>query len=306
MKGFCKRVINISILLVILFSGISLVIVKIEKESTDRGFKGNEKVIRNKESKWTKSSALLMDKQTMEKIAPGMNHNIEARRYAHETKKIKRYINNEEKYDGHPLVFLTFDDGIHLTMTPKILDILKENQVPATFFILGSKVNDQTQQMLKRQLTEGHAIALHGYSHDYNLLYPNGHASVPQIEREFIKNKEILNNYLGKEFVSKVWRYPGGHMSWEGLTNADHLLDRSSVQWIDWNASVGDASPLEERPTTIDEMMNYLEASYKTSTNQQVQVVLMHDGLDQSLTSEALPKVINFYKEKGYHFGILS
>ena len=67
------------------------------------------------------------------------------------------------------VIYLTFDDGPSNTITPKILDVLKEKGVNATFFIIN--YNDSTEYLVKRAINEGNAIGIHGYSHDYSKIY---------------------------------------------------------------------------------------------------------------------------------------
>nr|WP_244310763.1 polysaccharide deacetylase family protein [Paenibacillus ottowii] len=74
-----------------------------------------------------------------------------------------------EGINGKKVVYLSFDDGPSITVTPKILDILKEENVKATFFLVGKAVeeNEVTKKITKRLIREGHAIGNHTYSHDY-------------------------------------------------------------------------------------------------------------------------------------------
>ena len=67
---------------------------------------------------------------------------------------------------------MTFDDGPTTSVTPKILDILKEENVKATFFVIGKSV-DAHPEIVKRAYDEGHYIANHGYSHNNSKLYKN-------------------------------------------------------------------------------------------------------------------------------------
>ena len=87
------------------------------------------------------------------------------------------------------VVFLTFDDGLNHIITPKILDVLKEKKVPATFFVVGRLVNDKTKDVLERELKEGHSIALHSYTHEYSTLYPNRIAKSEAIINEAKKTE---------------------------------------------------------------------------------------------------------------------
>ena len=83
---------------------------------------------------------------------------------------------NFNRKDGKKIVYLTFDDGPSTEVTTQILDILDRNSVKATFFVLGSSIksNHKAPQILKHMAKNGHAIANHGYSHKYKILYPNG------------------------------------------------------------------------------------------------------------------------------------
>ena len=67
------------------------------------------------------------------------------------------------------IVYLTFDDGPNRYTTPKVLDILKENNVKATFFELKPAKKDF--DLTKRVIDEGHTLAMHGYQHKYNIVY---------------------------------------------------------------------------------------------------------------------------------------
>ena len=82
----------------------------------------------------------------------------------------KEEIKAKTGVDGEPgVIYLTFDDGPSTTITPKILDILKQKGVKATFFILN--YNAQGEELIKREIAEGHTVGIHGYSHDYNTIY---------------------------------------------------------------------------------------------------------------------------------------
>lgn len=234
------------------------------------------------------------------------NHNIDANKYAYKTKEIRRYIENVVPYEGSPLVFLTFDDGINQTVTPRILDVLKRYNVPATFFVVGKYIDNSNKEILEREIKEGHSIALHSWSHDYSLLYPNGCVDCNNVVKEIKKQEQVLQKYLGKEFKSNVWRYPGGHMSWYNMEECDELLSKLVIEWIDWNAMVGDAEPLFQRPTTIEKMLIFHEKTLTSYPDNNVRVVLLHDAPDKQLTLEALPKLIEYYKEKNYSFGVLT
>src|SRR5699024_8940101 len=66
-------------------------------------------------------------------------------------------------------IYLTFDDGPSKDITPKLLDVLQQKNVKATFFILN--YDTSKEYLVKRIVNEGHSIAIHGYSHDYQKIY---------------------------------------------------------------------------------------------------------------------------------------
>lgn len=249
------------------------------------------------------------DKATpdLTKLMPHRNHNYAAANYAYDVKTIQQYLNGELTYMGENLVFITIDDGANREVTPAILNILKKEQVPATFFPIGSEVTPDKTDLYRQQIREGHAIGLHSYSHDMDLLYPGRIPNTPQILFEAQQSHKAFKRLLGMKFQTRVWRYPGGALSWRGL-EATHLgLEQEGLTWIDWNANIGDAEPKHRRPNSPEDMMNFHEQSMthfpKSPPN--LKVVLLHDAKDKQLTIETLPRLIAYYKERGYAFGVL-
>ena len=91
-------------------------------------------------------------------------------------------FSNIYKHQDNKRVFLTFDDGPSTSVTPYILDLLSQQNVKATFFVLGSKV-EANPDLVKREYDEGHYIANHGYSHKYSEMY----SSTQNVLDEYIK-----------------------------------------------------------------------------------------------------------------------
>lgn len=240
------------------------------------------------------------------RLLKGKNHINIAEDYAFDAKEVREYLNGDKVYKGkEKWAFLTFDDGPNQTITPQILDILKENEVPGTFFVVGKSITEKNKNVLMREISEGHGIALHSFYHEYKDLYPGRVASEAQITKEAKLTQEALQNIISADFHSSVWRYPGGHMSWKGLDGADAALSALDIDWIDWNTLSGDAEHKSVRPTTSSGMVDYLKNSLAKSDQKNFAVVLMHDAENKSLTVEALPYIIKELKEQGYSFGIL-
>lgn len=203
------------------------------------------------------------------------------------------------------VVFLTFDDAPNTIISPQVLDILNRESVHGTFFVVGRQLSPETTPVLKAEYDAGHAIGLHSMTHNYNLLYPNRVGATSAIENEAKTEQTAVKQALGPDFNTHLWRYPGGHFSWKGLTGADTGLVRLGLDWIDWNAAVGDALGLAQAPKTEEAMLQYHLRSLMVYPDSHVRVVLMHDAVGKDLTVKTLPKIIAYYRSNGYKFGIL-
>ena len=190
--------------------------------------------------------------------------------------------NKKKADDGEKLkVYLTFDDGPS-TNTQQILDILKQYNVKATFFVIG-KTDDLSKEMYKKIVEEGHTLGMHSYSHKYSVIYD----SMSAFEQDFNQIHDYLNEVTGVD--CKYYRFPGG--SSNQVSNSDmrefirYLNDRG-ITYYDWNVSSGDAT---SQAYTADELIQNVMGDvtkYKTS------VVLMHDSAVKPATVEALPALI--------------
>ena len=256
-------------------------------------------------SKGSSSSSKEAKKEDKTQLKKGSNHSIEASDYAYDVTAVNNTIRGKSDDVKGKVVFLTFDDGIDPTLTPQVMDILKEYGVHATFFHIGYTITPENGDILKRQITEGHAIANHSLSHNFNLLYPGRVPNQSQIVYEVNQTMANFQAILGKDFKTRIFRYPGGHMSWQSLESTDHALAKEDIEWIDWNMLCGDAEPASVRPTTSETMMAYLDGSQKYFPETTVKVVLMHDTAGKELTVQTLPQIIEYFKNQGYTFGIL-
>ena len=191
-------------------------------------------------------------------------------------------------------VFLTFDDGPSKTVTPLILDLLKKENIKATFFVLGYNA-ERNPEILKRVYAEGHYIANHGYSHKYNEIYN----SVDTVIYEYNKTEQCIKNALDNQnYNSRVFRFPGGSVG--GKYNqikqeAKEVLKQNNVAFLDWNALSNDSAGAHTKEDIMDNIT-------KTVGEKNNVVILMHDASDKILTYETLQDVINFLKNKGYMF----
>lgn len=183
--------------------------------------------------------------------------------------------------DGSRKVYLTFDDGPS-SNTGRILDILAEYDVKATFFVVG-KTEEKYQSLYKRIVDEGHTLAMHSYSHKYNEIYQSRESYV----EDLTKLQEFLYETTG------VWcrycRFPGGSSNTVSRVDMHELieyLEGQDMTYFDWNVSSGDASSAYISP----------EAVVRNSTARllefQEAIILLHDAADKDSTVQALPELI--------------
>ena len=202
-------------------------------------------------------------------------------------------INNIYNQNGK-IAYLTFDDGPTISVTPKILDILKKHNIKATFFVIGKKVKENPE-IVKRTYNDGHFIGNHTYSHNNSILYKNSENFISEIEKTDLEiGKAIgIDNYH-----SKLFRFPNGLMANIYKTEKENyvkILSNMGYSYIDWNALNKDS----EKKYTNNQLLNNLKQSCK---NKNILIVLMHDTKDVNDSSNVLDDSINYLKNQGYTF----
>ena len=199
-----------------------------------------------------------------------------------------------ELYPNEKIAFLTFDDGPNISVTPKVLDILKEESIKASFFVIGKCV-DSHPEITKRAYVEGHYIANHGYSHNNNLLYKSSDNFLNEVK----KTDLAIGNAIGiTDYCSYIFRFPNGFMSPSNKAQkkeAIKLLQNIYYNYIDWNCLNNDSV----KKYSSSQLLNNL---IKTSKNKDILIILMHDTKDVSNSSLVLKDSIKYLKEQGYIF----
>ena len=203
--------------------------------------------------------------------------------------KINNIYNSNEK-----IAYLTFDDGPSPNITPKILDILNEENIKASFFVIGKKVKEQPN-IVKRIYEEGHFIGNHSYSHDNSLLYKSKESFLSEIQKTDIE----IGKAIGIEnYHSFLFRFPNGFMSNIYKSKKEEYvkcLSSINYTYIDWNALNKDS----EKKYSNYELLENLKNSTK---NKNVLVILMHDSKDVNDSSLVLKDSIDYLKSIGYIF----
>ena len=192
-------------------------------------------------------------------------------------------------------VYLTFDDGPS-GHTQEILDILDEYDVKANFFVCHTP-NEEYQKYYKIILDKGHMLGIHSYTHVYDEIYSSEEAFEEDVSaiRDFVY--EMTDGYLATNY-----RFPGGSSKVGNrisISSCIDYLNRQGLTYHDWNITSGDATnPMQET-----------EVIYRNATNDSDVsgdvVILMHDLGNKDSTVEALPKIIEYYRDTGAEIALL-
>lgn len=186
-------------------------------------------------------------------------------------------------------VYLTFDDGPS-QQTERILDILKKENVKATFFVIGH-TDAFSKKMYQRMVNEGHTLGMHSYSHIYSEIY----SSKKSFEKDLNKLQNYLKDVTG--VTSLYYRFPGGS-SYSGIPSPVQefiqILNDKGISYMDWN--VVDGSNTGTKITKDELVQNVRNDVSAFSTS----IVQLHDSSDKKVTADALEDLILQLKEQGY------
>ena len=191
--------------------------------------------------------------------------------------RIERVANNKVAY-------LTFDDGPNYN-TDKILEILKQNNIKATFFLVGSMV-ENNPSIVRKIYDEGHTIGNHTYSHDY--AYNTKEAFLSEVQ----KTDSLISKAIGKEYKSYFVRVPGGSM---GKKVPQDAIKENGYKSINWTGVFGD----DEKGGRVDSY-HLMRRIDETVGDDKYEVILGHGT--KGVTVDTLQKIIDEIKNKGYIF----
>lgn len=191
--------------------------------------------------------------------------------------RVERVLNSKVAY-------LTFDDGPNYN-TNKILDVLKANDIKATFFLVGAMV-ENNPSIVARIKDEGHTIANHTYSHNYS--YKTKEDFIIEIE----STDKLISESLGEDFKSYFVRVPGGSM---GKPSVQEAIKENGYKSINWTAKFGD----DEKGGKVDKdyIINRVN---ETTGDDKYEVILAHSN--KFITADVLQIIIDNLKKDGYIF----
>ncbi|MDW7650299.1 MAG: polysaccharide deacetylase family protein [Bacillota bacterium] len=216
--------------------------------------------------------------------------------------KVPSILNKIAKYSSaqSKTAYLTFDDGPS-SNTPAVLDILKEHNVVATFFVTGNDTQSG-HSMYKRISAEGHQLGNHTYSHNYSSIYK----SVKSFTEDFLRLERLLQSVTGVRTM--IIRYPGGSNNtvshrYGGTGLMPKIISEMSNRGyihFDWNVDAADATnAIENKKLIVSNVLT--QANEKNNV-----IVLLHDGEAQKATATALPEIIKGLRSQGFHFKVLT
>ncbi len=192
------------------------------------------------------------------------------------------------------VIYLTFDDGPSSSITPKILDILKDENVKATFFLVN--YSSSNEKLVKREVNEGHSVGIHGYSHDYKQIYQ----SVDTYMNNITKLQDKIKKSTG--VTTYITRFPGGSSNTVSKKYCKGIMTKLTKEvvnrgyyYYDWNVSSGDAGGAK----TSKQVYNNVTKRIKPNRNN---IVLMHDFSGNIKTLNALRAIIQYGKKNNYTF----
>ena len=190
------------------------------------------------------------------------------------------------------VIYLTFDDGPG-PWTNKLLDVLKKYDVKATFFVINSGYPD----VLKRIVSEGHAIGVHSVTHDYSTIYESPEAFFDDL----LSMQRLIEEYTG--VTTTLMRFPGGSSNTVScfspgiMTYLTQAVEDMGFQYFDWNVDSNDAGGARKAETVFKNVCQGVQ-------RQRISVVLQHDIKEFSV--QAVERIIQWGLENGYTFLPLS
>lgn len=194
---------------------------------------------------------------------------------------------------GPPLVYLTFDDGPNPAATPALLDLLRETDARATFFLIDAHLTEATAPIVRRMFDEGHAVALHSNTRGLMVMTPAQLASRLTVQADRIEQ-------LAGTRPCRLFRPHAGWRSgsmYEGLAQIDHKLVGWSWGLWDWDWF--------RRPDAVRLAKRLAKRASRGD------IVVMHDGhhidpaADRRYAIEATRQLVPALKQRGFGFGRL-
>ena len=197
----------------------------------------------------------------------------------------------DEALKNIKIAYLTFDDGPGGKVTEEILNTLKENDVKATFFLIGELV-EKHPDLVKRMNDEGHSIGVHTFTHERNKIYRNDSSFL----EENLKAQESIEKVIGKKVFSLRFPFGSNNSTYTLKKSLVDSLHEQGFRIYDWTVDSTDALNPNLSPSSIIQ---------KSISNSDYIVLLMHCGYSNNNSAKALPSIIKHFKSAGYSFEVI-
>lgn len=193
------------------------------------------------------------------------------------------------------VAYLTFDDGPSV-LTEEYLKILKEENVHATFFLIGQQIEGDLVDVVRQEIEEGHEIGMHTYCHEAEKIYASGESYCQDLQ----KTKLCLEKKVNIE--PRLFRFPWGSANAYIKSYKESVIQQmqqEGIDYADWNVSgedsIGCPSP--------DSILSNVRKDYSKYNDP---VILLHDSATCKATLASLRPLIQELKDNGYSFQTLS
>lgn len=215
---------------------------------------------------------------------------LDSRKDSLEYSKPKNY-DDEEEGEEKKVAFLTFDDGPS-DNTSKVLDILEEHDIKATFFMIADTITPDRYDLIRQMIDEGHLVGIHTYTHNYRQIYSSVKAYLDDFYLAFTRIKEITGE------KPTVFRFPGGSFNCYMKPLRKQIIaemQRRGFTYYDWHVSAEDSVGNPSKASII----RNIKRNYKRYNTP---IVLLHDSSINELTINSLEDIIQLYEDAGYSF----
>jgi peptidoglycan-N-acetylmuramic acid deacetylase len=185
--------------------------------------------------------------------------------------------------ENDKVLYLTFDAGYENGLTAGILDTLKEHEVPAAFFLVGTYIRDETD-LVKRMVAEGHIVANHTMTHpDMSKI-----SDINVFKKELARVEEVYLEVVGEE-IPRYYRPPGGTYSETNLKHAQEL----GYKTIFWSTAYKDWE-INNQPSHEEAFAKLMPRTIPGA------VILLHNV--SKTNADILGELLTKYKSQGYRF----
>lgn len=204
-------------------------------------------------------------------------------------------VEKESMAEAKKVAYLTFDDGPSV-LTAEYLKILKEEEVHATFFLIGQQIEGELLDVVRQEIGDGHEIGIHTYCHVAEEIYSSGESYCNDLQKTMLCIKEKLG------IKPKLFRFPWGSSNAYVQSYRAGVIEQmkeKGIDYVDWNVSgedsVGCPSP--------DSILANVRKDYVKYDDP---VILLHDSATCKATLYSLRPLIKELKKNGYAFATLS